>query len=62
MAFMVPARLVTLVVCPSCHGALRINADFTSLRCTKCDRRYPVEDEIPILLVERSGFDGNKAK
>jgi uncharacterized protein YbaR (Trm112 family) len=37
---------------------LRINADFTSLRCTKCDRRYAVQDEIPILLVERPGSDG----
>jgi uncharacterized protein YbaR (Trm112 family) len=50
MAGMIPARMVHTVVCPVCHGALRFNADFTRLRCTACDRRYRVEDEIPVLL------------
>jgi uncharacterized protein YbaR (Trm112 family) len=51
---MVPARLVKLIVCPYCHSTLRFNADFTSLRCTGCDRRFRVEDEIPVLLIQDS--------
>jgi len=47
---MIPAKLVKTVVCPLCHGTLRFNEDFTKLRCTVCDKRFRVKDEIPVLL------------
>lgn len=47
---MIPARLVQFVVCPICHGKLRINEDFSRLRCIECGRRYHIADEIPVLL------------
>jgi len=54
MAVMIPAKLVKIVVCPICHGGLRFNEDFTKLRCTKCDKRFRVENEIPVLLAQES--------
>lgn len=47
---MVPARLTQLVVCPICHAKLRINEDFTKLRCIQCGKRYRITDGIPVLL------------
>jgi uncharacterized protein YbaR (Trm112 family) len=61
-------RLLAVVVCPACHGALRTEHDEahdeahdeTSLVCTEdaCGLAYPVVDGIPILLVDP---DGNRA-
>jgi uncharacterized protein len=54
MTDMIPAKLVNTVVCPICHGGLRFNADFTKLRCTKCDKHYRVQDGIPVLLPQEA--------
>jgi uncharacterized protein YbaR (Trm112 family) len=39
-----------MLVCPADHAALREDGD--RLTCSKCGRRYPVRDTIPVLLVE----------
>lgn len=54
MADMIPAKLVKTVVCPICHGGLRFNEDFTKLRCTDCDKRFRVQDGIPVLLPQEA--------
>lgn len=54
MAAMIPANLVKIVVCPICHGGLRFNEDFTKLRCTNCDKRFRVENGIPVLLAQEA--------
>jgi uncharacterized protein YbaR (Trm112 family) len=54
IADMVPAKLVKIIVCPICHGGLRFNADFTKLRCTMCEKRFRVEDGIPVLLAQEA--------
>ena len=54
MAGMIPVQMAKTVVCPVCHGALRFNHDFSKLRCVLCGRRYPVRDEIPILLAQEA--------
>ena len=51
---MIPAQLVSTFVCPVCHGGLRLNQDFTRLRCVQCGRRYRVQDEIPVLLAHEA--------
>ncbi len=51
---MIPAKMVKTVVCPICHSTLRFNEDFSKLRCTGCDRRFRVQDEIPVLLPQES--------
>lgn len=56
--------LLEILACPAPdHGALRPGtpedpqaAEVTVLTCTVCDRRYPVTDGIPVLLLsEASG-------
>ena len=54
MEGMIPAEMVKTVVCPICHGGLRFNADFTKLRCTQCEKRFRVEDGIPVLLAQEA--------
>jgi uncharacterized protein YbaR (Trm112 family) len=42
--------LLRILVCPIDHASLRM--DGADLVCTRCGRRYPVEDGIPNMLVE----------
>jgi uncharacterized protein YbaR (Trm112 family) len=46
-----PDRLAMLA-CPICHGDLFAEAN--QIRCSRCRRRYPIEDGIPILLADRA--------
>lgn len=51
--------LLEILACPAPdHGALRPgtpeDADATALTCTACDRRYPVADGIPVLLLDEA--------
>ena len=54
MAHVIPAQVVCTFVCPVCKGGLRLNQDFTRLRCVQCGRRYRVQDEIPVLLPQEA--------
>jgi uncharacterized protein YbaR (Trm112 family) len=55
------ADLLEILACPAPdHGALRPGTpddpEAAALTCTVCDRRYPVTDGIPVLLLsEASG-------
>lgn len=40
------------VVCPVCHGSLRLDAD--EVVCVACLRRYPIVDGIPVLIEARA--------
>ena len=54
MTDMIPAKMVTTIVCPICHSGLRFNEDFTKLRCTGCEKRFRVEDGIPVMLAQEA--------
>jgi uncharacterized protein YbaR (Trm112 family) len=45
-------KLLAILACPACKAPLRL--DGNSLVCTKTEVRYPIEDGIPVLLVERA--------
>ncbi|HZD45980.1 MAG TPA: Trm112 family protein [Acidobacteriaceae bacterium] len=40
-----------LLVCPICHATLS-SLDQDSVRCTGCERRYPIRDGLPVLLAD----------
>ncbi|MCX2726177.1 Trm112 family protein [Thermomicrobium sp. 4228-Ro] len=45
-------ELLEILACPACHGRLELQQQ--RLVCLTCRRRYPIEDGIPILLVEEA--------
>ena len=49
---MIDDELLAILACPVCKAPLRLDGE--SLVCTRTDVRYPIEDEIPILLAERA--------
>ena len=49
--------LIEKLACPACRQSLVIGPEGDTLRCTGCRRVYPVQDDIPILLVERATIE-----
>lgn len=45
-------RLLEIICCPDCRGDLEARAE--SLKCQSCGLVYPIEDGIPVLLVDRA--------
>ncbi|GAA4113218.1 Trm112 family protein [Nocardioides fonticola] len=46
--------LLEVIVCPDCHGDLRVEEAAAELVCTGCGLAYPVRDDIPVLLVDEA--------
>ncbi len=51
---LLPEGLLEILVCPNCRGELEERPESSTLRCLSCGLIYPVEDGIPIMLVERA--------
>ena len=48
-------QLLEILRCPACRGELRVDAAAAELVCTgECGRAYPVQDGIPVLLVDEA--------
>lgn len=47
-------HLLEIIVCPACHGELRVADASSELVCTACGLAYPVRDDIPVLLVDEA--------
>ncbi|GEM_PF-416936 len=46
--------LIALLVCPACHGDIEYKERRAVIVCTACGLRYPVRDNIPVMLVEEA--------
>ncbi|WP_203336847.1 Trm112 family protein [Nocardioides limicola] len=44
--------LLEIIVCPDCRAGLRV-LDL-ELQCTGCGLRYPIVEDIPVLLVDEA--------
>ncbi|GAB4314818.1 MAG: hypothetical protein Kow0059_06800 [Candidatus Sumerlaeia bacterium] len=51
---MIARDLLDILACPACHA--RVVQDGSAIQCTngECRRRYPVRDDIPVMLVTES--------
>lgn len=50
-------ELLNILACPACHGALAFEENEgggSGFSCEACGLLYPIEDEIPIMLVEKA--------
>jgi len=51
---MLDPKLLDILACPRCKGAVEPEADHAGLVCAACRLRYRVEDDIPIMLIEEA--------
>ena len=47
-------RLLEILVCPKCKGALEYDRGNARLICGSCKLAYPVRDDIPVMLEEEA--------
>jgi uncharacterized protein len=47
-------QLLTILVCPKCKGELEYRESASELVCHACRLRYPVRDDIPIMLLDEA--------
>ena len=47
-------QLLAILVCPKCKGELEYDEAAGTLNCPACRLRYPVRDDIPIMLTDEA--------
>ena len=50
----VSPKLLPILVCPKCRGELEYREAEAQLICHACRLRYPVRDDIPIMLIDEA--------
>ncbi len=47
-------RLLEILVCPLCKAKLELDKAHHELICNKCKLAYPIEDDIPVMLIDKA--------
>lgn len=47
-------EFLEILACPDCKGPLVPTPDSAALVCERCRLSFPIEDDIPILLVDQA--------
>lgn len=50
----VDKELIEILACPACKTPVEEVRDGQGLRCVRCGRVFPVEDDIPVMLLEEA--------
>jgi uncharacterized protein len=51
---MIDAKLVELLVCPACKAKVRLEGERLVCENRACGLRYPIRDDIPIMLIQET--------
>lgn len=51
---MIDQKLLEILACPACKGELTYDEKNQKLICEKCRLRYPIRDDIPMMLVDQA--------
>ena len=57
---MIDPKLLEILVCPACKTAVTLEGQ-DRLACGQCGRRYPIRDDIPVMLIEEADSPKPKA-
>ena len=49
---MIDHKLLDILACPACRTEVRLEGE--RIVCVRCGRRYPIRDDIPVMLVEEA--------
>jgi len=47
-------ELLEILVCPKCKGDLELAENEDGLICKPCALKYPIKDDIPIMLIDEA--------
>jgi uncharacterized protein YbaR (Trm112 family) len=49
---MIDKELLDILACPACKADVKMEGE--RIVCTKCGRRYPIRNDIPIMLIDEA--------
>jgi len=50
-------ELLAILACPYCKADVKETEDGQGLKCVECHRVYPIEDEIPVMLIDEASIE-----
>lgn len=57
---MIDKELLDILACPLCKTEVKLEGD--RIVCTNCGRRYPVKDDIPVMLIDEAELPKDQDK
>ncbi len=51
---MLDAKLLAILACPICKAKINYNKKYNKIICNKCKLAYPVDDGIPVMLIDQA--------
>ena len=54
---MIDEKLLKILACPACKTEVKLEGE--RIVCTRCGRRYPIRDGIPVMLIDEAESEGN---
>ena len=53
----IDAQLLEILACPKCKTDVKLTADDKGLKCVNCHRVYPIQDDIPVMLIDEATIE-----
>ncbi len=50
----VDKELLDILACPKCKGDIQLTEQEDALVCDACKLKYPVKDDIPVMLIDEA--------
>jgi uncharacterized protein YbaR (Trm112 family) len=50
----ISSDLLEILACPQCKGEVELTAAGDGLDCAACGLRYPIRDDIPVMLIDEA--------
>lgn len=50
----VDPELLEILACPACKTPVQLVKNGTALKCSQCNRVYPIKDDIPVMLIDEA--------
>jgi hypothetical protein len=50
--------LLEILACPQCTGPVHLTPAGDGLDCAECGLRYPIKDDIPVMLIDEAAKIG----
>ncbi len=47
-------ELLDILACPKCKGEIVLTEEKDSLVCEACKLKYPIKDDIPVMLIDEA--------
>ena len=53
----VSQELLDILVCPLDKTPVKLTPDGQGLKCSQCHRVYPIQDDIPVMLIDEATIE-----